>query len=320
MRCSDRGGGGGRNKDCGFSRNLQNLIYSFLAFAIVATLAGLSIWFFSTHRLPQTMAPSATPSASPTTETPFPTTRSGERMCPSPDNRFQKVLEDFEDKKLFLIEMIRFDGNTDKYDDYFDELNDFAKIVFDMNDFNSGNGRYDRVVITLFNRGEDFRNFISDEGSVIRFRNGNLIQDELYMATLNEDIPKLYPELGVGPESNGVPYEPEAFQVLGLKFVMGGRRDVASFDRATAQLKANNYLFGQAWFDIQAICNDSGSQRYDQIRVESIQTFSDFGNVINQPVWLDASRDREDGLERPASYSDIMEGDIYSNMYENFFP
>jgi len=304
-----------------------NGIFAFLGFVTIATTGGFFLWLgLVVPVFPRTIAASSTPSAAPTSDTPVPTSLNFGKLCQIPDNRLQQFLEKIGNNELYMIEMIKFlpDADKDLYDDWREAIeNYYDDVVFYMERDNA-DLEYDRVLITRFDSARDFRFKIlenDDLDNALRKREEmNLLdKDDIFMATLNYDVPNLYKTLGDGPESDEPSrYRPEAFFLHGMKFVPGtGRRDVAVFDKDTERIKFENDIYSQAWFDVDAVCNSFNFRNYDQIRIESLQSFEDYGKALTQPEWVKAQRSRTDGLNPSISFSDIFyRSDIYYNLYE----
>jgi len=297
---------------------------AYISFAVIAVLTGVFLWFFLP--IPFRDPPSEAPSQFPTTETNFPTSFDFKYLCTKNDNpsRLYDFLRRNENERVYMIEMIRFKDKevTQQYDEtYMEEIENLAeRIVFYLED---GDNVYDRILITEYLGGQSFKENVLEgiESRILEKRAQILERDDIFLAKLNSDVERLYSRFveGVDEDRNNR-YNPVTFHVHGMKFAPnGGRDDVTKFDDATFNLKADNSIFVQAWFDIEATCTttsgNSDALKYDQVRIESIRDWDDYANILPQARWVNAQRDRQDGLDSVFSFSETMEAGLYQRMY-----
>jgi len=313
-------------------------VFSFLGFLALVGTAGFFIWYLairkgsedgdlfgksptsSVNNTQPTLFPTASPSFAPSTSTPFPTGQNFAKLCENTagmNNFLQKNINN----KFYLIEMVQFKDvtKTGSYDRYYSELRDLNTLFY----MKEGDNIYDQILITEFDGGGDFTDKIMENNdadfvTALEERGKQLSRDDIFVAKLNAEISTLYPNLVNGVnDSSTAPYSPVAFHVHGMKFVTSpydGRLDVAKFDAETATLRSDNNVFGQAWFDVQAACRGT-NQKYDQVRIESIKSWTDYANVISRQSWVDAQSDRNKGLDSSISFTETVTADEFTNMY-----
>mmetsp|Transcript_29323 Transcript_29323/g.44743 ORF Transcript_29323/g.44743 Transcript_29323/m.44743 type:complete len:172 (+) Transcript_29323:1-516(+) len=117
----------------------------------------------------------------------------------------------------------------------------------------------------------------------------------VYMGTKDMLGYNNYPNLFAPPSTT-----PALLFFHGLKFkTPNGQILVDEFDRRTEVLKANYGIHALARFDVSsaAMCtNHPTPLQLDQIRIEGVRSFGEFGTILQDPEWNDASVLRQTGI------------------------
>lgn len=193
------------------------------------------------------------------------------------------------------------------YDSYLPDIEDY--LVFEIQLPND-----QEILISKFDSGMVFSEVFlkkSGNGLTLAERRSNNGVSLMWITSLNSEVPTDYPGL-IAPASSD---DPETLFFHTLKYASStGKAKVARFDGETENLKEDNGLFAQAWLDVQGTC--IGELELDQIRIESIRSIVEFGNILQDPNWPDAQSHRTEGLE-DASSDSVLSTDftLLTNLY-----
>mmetsp|Transcript_32992 Transcript_32992/g.49840 ORF Transcript_32992/g.49840 Transcript_32992/m.49840 type:complete len:718 (+) Transcript_32992:52-2205(+) len=119
---------------------------------------------------------------------------------------------------------------------------------------------------------------------------------------------ELTPPLSQNPESI-------LFHVLDFNETNDGRSLVYQFNNMTSVDKYRYGLRNLGWLEVEAMC--VGEQRFDQIRFESVSSFSEYGNLFFSENWIEASTLRTEGITSQ-SYTSISTPILFRNLYQLF--
>lgn len=256
---------------------------------VIGAAVGLLLYFFL-FKPDDTVSPTPSPVSSPATA------RSLGNLC-TEDNTsgtMQSVLS--LNEPVFIIEMVNFSNNEKTlFNSYEKFLNDNldvedGEVVFEM-EFTDWD--WDKVLVTKYRNGEVFRNrVLENEGMAnILAQRKSMTTSTIWAATLNTQVEENYPEL------MGQPGNPERLLFHGLKFLgTNGRSKVEYFDVTTKNLKSSNGVFAQGWLAVNAACIGEEDE-FDQFRIESVRGLVEYGKVLAQPGWVQASIERSEGID-----------------------
>mmetsp|Transcript_10857 Transcript_10857/g.16003 ORF Transcript_10857/g.16003 Transcript_10857/m.16003 type:complete len:332 (+) Transcript_10857:128-1123(+) len=277
---------------------------------VVGAAVGFLLYFFLFK--PDDAVPSPSPASSPASS-PV-SARVLEKLCSEENSEGKMKSISLVKEPVFMIELIQFSNDNERaafnsYEKFLTdtlEANNDGEVVFEME-----LPDWDKAMVTKFRNGDVFRDQVleNEEMTETLARRKEIKTSTMWAATLNTKVQEDYPEL------IGQPGNPEKLLFHGLKFLEAdGQNKVDSFDNDTKDIKSSNYIFMQGWFDVEATCIGEEDE-FDQFRIESIRTIADYAKVFVEPVWLEASKKRAEGVDYQ-SFTDFSESyDKVTNLY-----
>jgi len=286
---------------------------------VVLAAVGFLVYYFvfqpdeAGKSLPTSPTSPTPPSPTPLSPTPVdPSSKDAlENLCSdeNTEGKMQSVLN--LDEEIIIIEAVDFRNNDEElafglYEQLLTDMDD-VEILFQMklDDWDLG-------LITKFKNGQVFRdNFLNNDDMQSILSSRKEIQNsQMWATTLSSDVPDMYPEL-IGPTGS-----PSHLLFHGITFTEpNGREKVAIFDEQTKELKSDNNYFTLGWFDVAATCIGE-EDKYDQFRIESIRSISEYSNVFSDEIWVPASKQRTEGTDLSVSFTDLISDySTISNMY-----